>query len=203
MDAAEWDDRYRTTELIWTAEPNRFLVEQVTDLGPGRALDLGCGEGRNAVWLAQRGFDVTAIDFSAVAIEKASQLAQERRVHVDWIVADVTATLPEGPFDLAVVLYLHLREPTFTSLLTRVCGALAPGGTLLVIGHHVDNLTDGVGGPQDRDVLHDHRVIAGSVAADPAMSVVTAARVERPVVVDDEQKYAIDSLVRATRVGVS
>ena len=75
MEREQWDERYRADELIWKVEPNRFLVEEVAGLVPGRALDLACGEGRNALWLAERGWQVTAVDFSAVGLEKARRLA--------------------------------------------------------------------------------------------------------------------------------
>jgi ubiquinone/menaquinone biosynthesis C-methylase UbiE len=89
MERERWDDRYRTDELIWRAEPNRFLVEEVVGLAPGRALDLACGEGRNALWLAERGWQVTAVDFSAVGLAKAQRLASERALDLRWVEADV------------------------------------------------------------------------------------------------------------------
>ena len=90
----DWNERYRRAELLWTAEPNRLFAAEVGELVRGRALDLACGEGRNAVWLAERGWTVTAVDFSDVAIEKAARLAASRGVHVEWVVADVTGYEP-------------------------------------------------------------------------------------------------------------
>ena len=106
-----WDERYAGDELVWTAEPNRFLVAEVDGLAPGRALDLACGEGRNAVWLAERGWTATGVDFSAVGLDKARRLADARHVSVQWERADVTEYQPpaEG-FDLVIVMYLHLPE---------------------------------------------------------------------------------------------
>ena len=89
MDRADWDERYAGSELLWSAEPNRFLVAETAGLTPGRALDLACGEGRNAVWLARRGWQVTGVDYSEVAIEKARRLASARKANVDWVVADL------------------------------------------------------------------------------------------------------------------
>ena len=89
MDSTAWDERYRSSELIWGAGPNRFLVEEVAGLPAGRALDLACGEGRNAIWLAQRGWQVVAVDFSAVALDKARRLADQRGTSVEWVMADV------------------------------------------------------------------------------------------------------------------
>src|SRR5690348_14293140 len=104
MDRAEWDRRYAGTELVWTAEPNRFVVQEVAGLPPGRALDLAAGEGRNAVWLAERGWAVTAVDFSAVGLDKARRLAAERGVEAGWVVADVLEYVPEpGAYDLVLI----------------------------------------------------------------------------------------------------
>ena len=96
MDSHEWDRRYAGAELVWTAEPNRFVVDELADLPPGRALDLGAGEGRNSVWLAARGWQVTAVDFSAVGLDKGRRLAGARGVAVDWVCADVLGYQPEA-----------------------------------------------------------------------------------------------------------
>src|SRR6266508_3989501 len=89
MGPEEWNRRYAGTELLWTARPNRFLVAEATGLTPGRALDLACGEGRNAVWLAEQGWQVTGVDFSDVGLGKARRLAAQRGVEVDWVEADL------------------------------------------------------------------------------------------------------------------
>lgn len=88
MDKDAWNERYGTEELIWRADPNRFLVEEVEDLKPGRALDLACGEGRNAVWLASKGWDVVGVDFSSAGLAKARRLAADRGVEVEWVEAE-------------------------------------------------------------------------------------------------------------------
>ncbi len=152
-----WNERYASEELVWGIEPNRFLAEELDDAEPvGRVLDLACGEGRNAIWLAERGFEVTAVDFSAVAIERAKGLAAKRGVGVEWICADVTSyEPPPGAFERVVVLYLHLPEADRARAFQHAAAALAPGGALLMIGHGLRNLTDGVGGPQQPGVLWD------------------------------------------------
>ncbi|HXV93953.1 MAG TPA: class I SAM-dependent methyltransferase, partial [Pseudonocardia sp.] len=94
MDAAAWDARYATTELLWTANANRWVADALTGSPPGTALDLACGEGRNAVWLAEQGWEVTGVDFSATALGKAAALAEHRGVRVTWVHADVTAWTP-------------------------------------------------------------------------------------------------------------
>src|SRR3954453_18258953 len=104
MDADGWNARYAEQELVWSAGPNRFLVSEVADLPPGRALDLACGEGRNAIWLAEQGWQVTGVDFPAVAIEKARAIAAKRGVDVEFRVADLLAfEPPEQAYDLVLV----------------------------------------------------------------------------------------------------
>jgi SAM-dependent methyltransferase len=197
MDSEAWDERYAAVDLVWSAEPNRFLAAEVADLRAGRALDLACGEGRNAIWLAERGWEVTAVDFSRVAIDKARRLAEARGVTVTWAVADVvTATLQPRAFDLVVVLYLQLPARERATALGHAAGAVAPSGTLLVVGHDSTNLTDGWGGPQDPDVLYGPDDVVDAIGD---LEIVRAERVERDVATDHGTKHAIDVLVRATR----
>ncbi len=197
MDRQGWDERYAATELLWTSEPNRFLVEEVADLPPGRALDLGAGEGRNGVWLAERGWQVTAVDFSAVGLEKARRLAAARGVDVDWVEADLTEYAPEEDrFDLVVILYLHLVRSQLEIVLDRASRALAEGGVLLSVGHDRRNLAEGHGGPQDPAILHDADELVAMLAG---LAVERAERVRRPVETDAGTVEAIDTLVRAVR----
>lgn len=107
MDARYWDERYEATELVWSTGPNATVAEQVSDLRPGTALDLGSGEGRNTVWLAEHGWTVTAVDFSPVATDKALAAAA-RQVTIDAVTADVTTYQPQRSFDLVLVAYLQL-----------------------------------------------------------------------------------------------
>jgi SAM-dependent methyltransferase len=141
MDASDWDRRYQGSELLWGAGPNRFLAEEVDDLAPGRALDLAAGEGRNAIWLAERGWRVRAIDFSPVALERARRLASDRGVEVDFVEADLTTYQPETQaFDLVAVFYLHVPWRELEPILRRAAAAVAPGGTFLLVGHDLSNL---------------------------------------------------------------
>lgn len=197
MEAEDWNRRYDAAELIWTAEPNRSLVSEVDGMPPGQALDLGCGEGRNAVWLSRQGWTVTAVDFSGVALDKARRLAEREGVSVRWVLADLrTYQADEGAFDLAVVLYLHLPAPERRRVHQAAAASLRPGGTLLVVGHDVTNLEDGYGGPQDASILFT----ADDVAADvPALRVVKAERRVRRVPTDAGERTAIDALLRAVR----
>lgn len=197
MDRHQWDERYSTAELIWRAEPNRFLVAEVAGLGPGRALDLACGEGRNALWLAEKGWSVTAVDFSAVALAKGRRLAAERHVEVDFVEADVLEWEPPPPtFDLVVVMYLQLPQGSRRRVLGAALRALAPAGTVLVVGHDSTNLTEGYGGPQDPSVLFSPEDIVADLAG---LEVVKAERARRPVVNEEGTFEAVDAIVRAVR----
>lgn len=195
MDRHQWDERYAGTELLWSAEPNRFVVEELAGLPPGRALDLGTGEGRNAVWLASRGWHVTAVDFSPVALAKAAKLAEKHGVTVEWAEADLLTYQPaKGAYDLVLLAYIHLRPADMAAVLAAASGALAAGGTLLVIGHDVDNIAHGYGGPQDPEILH--RADA-TVAALPGLAIRRAGQARRPVQTPEGERVAIDTLVRA------
>lgn len=200
MDRAAWDARYATTELVWTAEPNRFVVTEVEALRPGRALDVACGEGRNAVWLAADGWDAVGVDFSPVALDKARGLAGRAGVQVDFVLADVTSyEPPAGGFDLVVIAYLHLPAPSFTQVLARAVSALAPGGVLVVVGHDTTNLAEGYGGPQNPAVLYGPDDITAALG--DGMVVDKAERVRRPVDTAAGVVDAIDVVVRAHRPG--
>lgn len=153
MDASDWDERYSATDLVWSAEPNRFVVDQTSDLRPGAVLDLACGEGRNAIWLAASGWRATGIDFSAVAIEKAIALAARQQVNVSWLQGDVLALTPVPVWDLVLLAYIQLPERERRAVVELAGRATRPGGSVLVIAHDVRNLDQGVGGPKDRSVL--------------------------------------------------
>ena len=198
MDSDAWNERYAGDDLLWSAEPNRFLVAEVEALPTGRALDLACGEGRNAVWLAERGWDVTGVDFSNVGLDKARRLAEARVVSVHWECADATeyTPAPEGSFDLVIVMYLHLPEAARRIAFRHAAAAVAAGGTLLVVGHDITNRDIGWGGPKDSAVLYGPDDVVADLGG---LEMVKAERVRRPVPTDDGEKVAIDVLVRATR----
>lgn len=195
MDREDWDRRYLEKELVWSAEPNRFLVEEVGGLTPGRALDLGAGEGRNAIWLAGLGWRVTAVDFSAVALDKAGRIAASRGVEIDWVNADLGEYRPEpAAFDLVLLLYLHLPWREMASVLGQARAAVAPGGTFLLIGHDRSNLDHGHGGPQQPELLYTAGEVAGILVGldiEESGTRYRAVETERGVV------QAVDCLVRA------
>ncbi|NEK59179.1 class I SAM-dependent methyltransferase [Geodermatophilus sabuli] len=152
MQAQDWDARY-AEQRQWSAEPNALVAELVGVLPPGTAVDLAAGEGRHALWLAGRGWRVTAVDFSATGLARGRERPGAERV--TWVTADVlTWAAPPDSLDLVLVAYLHLPEEEAVSLLRRAVGWLRLGGRLLVLGHDVDNVAHGVGGPQDPAILH-------------------------------------------------
>lgn len=195
MDAAHWDERYAKAELEWGTDPNHFLVQEIDGMEPGRALDLAAGEGRNAVWLAAEGWNVTAVDFSRVAIDKARLLAERRGVEIEWVVADLRDfEAPRQGFDLVIMFYLHLTAPERRKVLGKATETLRPEGTLLIVGHDRANLTDGVGGPSDPAVLLDAEEVASELVG---LVIDRAERVVRPVKGSDRD--ALDTLVRARK----
>jgi SAM-dependent methyltransferase len=201
VDRDEWNRRYAGRELLWTAAPNRFLVAEAAGLTAGRALDLACGEGRNAVWLAEQGWTVTGVDFSDVALRKARGLAAASGVDVRWVAADLLAYHPEPQaYDLVLLFYLQVPAAERRPIVRAAAGGVAPGGTLLLVAHDLSNLEDGHGGPQEPAVLYT----ADDVAADLAgtgLRVERAERVRRPVQGAAEEHVALDALVRALRPG--
>jgi SAM-dependent methyltransferase len=133
-----WDQRYTSAERVWSGQPNGALVTETSGLPPGRVLDVGCGEGADAVWLAGQGWDVTALDVSGVALERAARHAEQAQVTVRWVHAGlVEAALPAGTFDLVSAQYPALLRTDDHNAETALLAAVAPGGTLLVVHHQI------------------------------------------------------------------
>jgi SAM-dependent methyltransferase len=197
MSSAEWDRRYLADERVqaWARTPNRFLLAETAALPPGRALDLACGMGRNAIWLAERGWTVTAVDFSDVAIAHARERAAEHGVELELQVADVVRYEPPAEaYDLVLVFYLQLPTNEMQTVLSRAAAAVAAGGTFLLVGHDLLNLTQGVGGPDNPSVLYTPDDVVEALAG---LEIERAERVRRDI--EGEPRPAIDCLVRATR----
>jgi SAM-dependent methyltransferase len=200
VDSQQWDERYASSEFTWSTQPNQFVAAELAGLPPGRALDLAAGEGRNTVWLAERGWHVTAVDFSRVGLDKGRKLSEARGVDEDrvtWIVADLHDYQPEpAGFDLVLIAYAQVAPDLRAALLGRASAAVAPGGTMFVVGHDLTNLTEGAGGPQYPDVLYTPELITAGMAG---LRVLRAERVRRAVQQDGGPATAIDTLVRAVR----
>jgi SAM-dependent methyltransferase len=198
VDAAEWDERYRERELVWSGEANVFVAEEVADLPPGRAIDLAAGEGRNAIWLAQRGWEVEAVEFSQVALDKARALAEQAGVALTLTYADVTSPPPLEPADLVLIAYLHLPRARAERAVQFAASLVRPGGTFLLVAHAKRNLTGGYGGPQDPDMLPDVSDVLDDLA-DTGLAIRRGEEVVRHVETDEGPRDAIDVLIRAER----
>ncbi|MFC8128343.1 class I SAM-dependent methyltransferase [Streptomyces sp. NPDC057302] len=136
--AAFWDERYQQSGRLWSGEPNAALVRETEGLTPGSALDLGCGEGGDAIWLARQGWRVTATDISRVALGRAAEHAAQEGVadRVDWQQHDLGESAPAGSYDLVSAQFLHsMHDMPREEILRSAAAAVAPGGTLLIVGH--------------------------------------------------------------------
>lgn len=197
---AMWDTRYAEAAAsdgsVWSISPNAWVAATVGSLAPGTAVDLGCGEGRNTLWLASRGWDVTGVDFSPVGIAVARSRSAQMKLPVVWQVADATTWREEHPVNLVLVAYLHLDEPQLRRALANAADAVALGGHLVVIGHDRTNITDGVGGPQRPDILYTPELLAEAAGG---LDVVVCERVLRPVETAEGTFTAIDTTLIAQR----
>ena len=192
-----WNERYATEGFVFGTDPNEFVRDLLGDAPPGRVLDLGCGQGRNAIWLAELGHEVTGIDQSDVAIEQARALAVEAGVAITFLAADLVDWAPEPEaFDIVLLSYLQLEAARRVIAHHKAVEALAPGGTLFYIAHHPDNLTEGYGGPQLREVMAAPEELAVDFAA---LDITRNEAVTRLVEVGGETHHALDVLLIATK----
>jgi SAM-dependent methyltransferase len=203
VDSSTWDERYSGSNLVWSSTPNQWVEQITAGLPPGRVLDLAGGEGRNALWLADRGWKATVVDFSQVALDRASNLAAERFGDQDDRLtterADLLTYQPEpDSFDLVLVVYLHLVADARRTVLRMAAAAVAPGGLLLVAAHDSTNLTNGVGGPQDPKVLYTAEDIAADLAG-CGLDIERTGTVARTVVTEDGPRDALDALLLARK----
>jgi len=192
-----WDERYRAKPEIWSGHPNAALVAEVAGLSPGTALDAGAGEGGDAFWLAEQGWTVTAADISGVAIERAAKRASERGLAVTWLHANLAEVPAPGTYDLVTAHFLHVPKADQQPLFRHLADAVAPGGTLLVVGH---DLTDMAKLP--RPDLAEFGWTADEVAAvlDGGWTVVTAeARPRWATGPEGDEVDIADAILRARR----
>ncbi len=193
-----WNERYRERGTLWGAAPNVFVADRLGGLEPSRILDLGCGQGRNAIWMAQQGHTVTAVDVSDVATAQAAKIAEEAGVELEFIAADLnTWQPPEALFDVVLLAYMQAPPDTRQTLHAKVARALAVGGRVVVIAHHRENLDHGVGGPPMPEVLFDEDMLAADFAG---LEVIENTRVLRHVDKEDVTGDAIDIVFIGRRV---
>ncbi|HEU5155783.1 MAG TPA: FAD-dependent oxidoreductase [Streptosporangiaceae bacterium] len=171
LEAEGWEERYGAGPAVWSGNPNPQLVAEVAKLSPGRALDVGCGEGADAIWLAEQGWRVTAVDFATAALDRAAARAAAAGAHIadriEWKRADVRERLPdERGYDLVSSHYVHLPDPARRDLFARLAAAVAPGGTLLIVGHHPHDLRATAHRAHFTDMMFTGEQIAA--ALDPA-----------------------------------
>ena len=207
-----WDERYGGEGRIWSGRPNAVLVDEAGDLTPGRAVDLGCGEGGDAIWLAERGWQVTAVDFSRAGLDKGRTLQQRHErgaeLRVDWVHADVlTYDAEPASYDLVLLAYLQLAADQRRTAVRRGFEALRVGGTFFVVAHDSTNLTEGTGGPPDPAVLFTAEEVLGDLDGE-RFEVERAERVARQVAAPgsgthehpgEVSRTAYDALVRLVR----
>lgn len=197
MKQEDWDRHYAEREPPASAEPHLRLEEEAAGLRPGRALDLACGSGRNAVWLAARGFEVTAVDFSEVAIAAGRELAANAGVEVNWVVADLLSYRPEPrSYDLVALMFCHLPPPERDAVLELAAEAVAPEGTFVLAAHDRENLEEGYRGPRDPEVLYTP---ADVVRRFDGFEIAKAETVRRPIATPEGEGVMVDAVVVARR----
>lgn len=199
--AETWERRYGERERLWSGNPNPSLVALVERLPLGRALDLGCGEGADCVWLAEQGWEVTGVDISATAVERGRTLAAQhsvRSANIQWVVADLATWRPSGCYDLVSACYLHAREglPRH-AIVRRAASAVTPGGHLLVVGHaSVPPWARAHEGHDPHDLLVAPEEEVAGIALDPSRWSVLVADVRpRESVTPDGERVTIDDSV--------
>ena len=191
-----WDDRYSTAaaagDAVWSIEPNAWIEQVTGTLPPGNAIDLAAGEGRNALWLASRGWSVTAVDFSAAGLAIGRKRAATAALDLDWVTADATSWVSPTPVDLVVIAYLQLPAPDLTRAISNAILSLAAGGTLALIGHDSENLEHGVGGPQDATMLYDLETVRSAAVG---LDIAECRRYNRTTA---DGRIAIDTILLAS-----
>ena len=199
-----WDDRYRSRERMFSGQPNAQLVAQAADLTPGTALDAGCGEGADAIWLARRGWTVTGVDVSAVALERAAGDAvaagEEAAGRITWQREDLLTWGPQaGSFDLVTASFMHLPADELGAMHRRLAAGVRSGGTFLLILHHPDDLHANVGRAGQPELFASARDMAAVL--DPEhWEIVTSADVERAATdMDGHPATVKDTVLRARR----
>jgi SAM-dependent methyltransferase len=199
-----WDARYRTADKIWSGNPNPHLVAQVADLSSGSALDVGCGEGADAIWLAAHGWQVTGIDVSTVALDRAAERAadagREISDRMNWQQADILVWDPAPQqFDLVSAQFIHLPGLARQAVHRRLAAAVRPGGSLLIVGHHPSDLETSLGRPNLPDLFFTADQVVAALDPDD-WQIMVAAAPERQTLDPDGRSVTIrDAVVHAVR----
>ena len=196
-----WDKRYAEAEMVWSLEPNEFVVEYLSDLPTGKMLDLGGGEGRNALWFASRGWHVENSDFSAVAVGKFLQRAEREGLTELCTGTAVDATNTEScvtkPVDLAVLAYLQIPAADLAAAIATAAQSLRSGGTLFGLWHARENLSRGFGGPPSPELNPTQEELRSACDA-LGLNVHTLTLRDRYFVSGGEERKAIDVVLLAT-----
>jgi SAM-dependent methyltransferase len=199
-----WDDRYRSADALWSGQPNPQLVAQTAGLAPGEALDAGSGEGADAIWLASQGWTVTAVDISAVALERAARLAADRggqiAERISWQREDLLSWVPgQERFDLVSAQFMHLPGAVLATVHGRLAAAVRPGGTLLIVCHHPDDLHVNVGRAGEPDMFPSAGQLAAGLDAG-SWDTLVADDITRPATdLDGRPVTVTDVVLRAAR----
>ena len=201
--AEVWDAMYRSRPKVWSGQPNAQLMAEVSGLNPGSALDLGCGEGADAIWLTQRGWSVTGVDVSAVALERAAAHAADAGCRIEWIRQDLVDWIPDQQYDLVSAQFLHSDVMAWQDALRPAVAAVRPGGTLLIVGQHPDGLPPW-GSHHSRDKFFTAEQAAYELGiGSPGWKVETMESRERHTKGPDGQQITVaDAVLRATRLGL-
>ncbi|MBA3524034.1 MAG: methyltransferase domain-containing protein [Geodermatophilaceae bacterium] len=203
FDADFWEERYRSQPAGWSGRPNPQLVAEAVDLTPGAALDVGSGEGADALWLAERGWRVTAVDFATTALQRgaghAAALGAEVAARLTWVHADLTTWGPgAGLFDLVTAQFMHLPPVPRTALYARLADGVAQGGTLLVVGHDPSDL-HGTAHRPDPEMFFTAEEVAAPLHSDRWDVLITDSRPRRALGPDGETMTVRDVVLRARR----
>ncbi|GAA2602147.1 methyltransferase domain-containing protein [Actinomadura fulvescens] len=197
FDEKYWEERYSSYEHVWSGQPNVQLVAEVADLPPGTALDAGCGEGADAVWLAERGWRVTAVDYSRTALERGA--THDPTKSVEWVQGDAGTWEPGRRFDLVTSHYAHPGGSQREALFTRLAGMVAPGGTLLIVSHHPSDMETRPHAPQMPELFFTAEEVVELLPGDEWEIVTAEARLRTQKYPDGQEIAVQDTVLNARR----